>query len=417
MHYLYTQGYHTSISFFLAFVIVTNFLLLNLFIAVILENFADITTSEREDELKLKQEHLVQFAKAWSLLDPDHNNYIQSFNLVPLLYQIPPPIGFKGTIALRSAGQSSAYLSSFNRYVLSYIRSLNLKRDLQGHIYFLDVLSSLVKKAFVLQDIDVEEMMDSMEEEIDQFVFRHGQTHKNVLFNSGLSMSKDDWVDVDLSEEFNAATALQMIWQEKKVREHVMRRLHPRYQAEQRMNMNRRANRWAFLVPSSRRSDGVVAYNRDQQEAVHGMADIHLSPDIEEVLHRLDRENREKERVKRRLRKGSEGGGGMVEMSPSRGDRPVGQVMVDDWEGNHREGQTLSSLLAVLQSSAEGRRREREARERALRYGGLDNQVVELSSFPPMSTPMRPSSTVERKSEEEEHVRGSERKKRREARK
>ena len=82
--------------FFLSFVMLVSFITLNLFIAVILDNFSQISDHEEEDASisnGVNDEMLDEFRKAWSHYDPKATRFIPSTDLLSLLRRLKPPLG------------------------------------------------------------------------------------------------------------------------------------------------------------------------------------------------------------------------------------------------------------------------------------------------------------------------------------
>ena len=67
-----------------------SFLVLNLFVAVIMDNFEYLT----QDESNLGENDLPRFIELWSRYDPKGTGYISHTDLVQLLREEPPPLGF-----------------------------------------------------------------------------------------------------------------------------------------------------------------------------------------------------------------------------------------------------------------------------------------------------------------------------------
>jgi voltage-dependent calcium channel L type alpha-1D len=70
--------------------IVVSFLVLNLFVAVIMDNFEYLT----QEESHLSENDLPRFIELWSRFDPKGTGYIGHTDLVQLLREEPPPLGF-----------------------------------------------------------------------------------------------------------------------------------------------------------------------------------------------------------------------------------------------------------------------------------------------------------------------------------
>ena len=70
--------------------IISSFLILNLFVAVIMDNFDYLT----RDWSILGPHHLDEFVRLWSEYDPDAKGRIKHVDVVTLLRKISPPLGF-----------------------------------------------------------------------------------------------------------------------------------------------------------------------------------------------------------------------------------------------------------------------------------------------------------------------------------
>jgi len=90
--------------YFVLFYIVVNFITLNLFIAIILDNFTIVSNSEKErDDVdnnegtlgnqKLTEDMVQQFTEAWSQFDPTATRLIPYQSMLPLLQAVDPPLG------------------------------------------------------------------------------------------------------------------------------------------------------------------------------------------------------------------------------------------------------------------------------------------------------------------------------------
>jgi hypothetical protein len=87
-------GSRAAIPYFLTFQLIGNFIFLNLFVAVILENFA---TLHNTDQCLVATYDLEVFNSAWSQLDPDATNFLPTTKLALLLHSVPRPLGLQGT--------------------------------------------------------------------------------------------------------------------------------------------------------------------------------------------------------------------------------------------------------------------------------------------------------------------------------
>ncbi|XP_055690016.1 muscle calcium channel subunit alpha-1 isoform X4 [Lutzomyia longipalpis] len=86
------EGCGSSIAFpyFISFYVLCSFLIINLFVAVIMDNFDYLT----RDWSILGPHHLDEFIRLWSEYDPDAKGRIKHLDVVTLLRKISPPLGF-----------------------------------------------------------------------------------------------------------------------------------------------------------------------------------------------------------------------------------------------------------------------------------------------------------------------------------
>ncbi|KAF8789752.1 Voltage-dependent calcium channel type D like protein [Argiope bruennichi] len=83
-------GTDIAIPYFVSFYILCSFLIINLFVAVIMDNFDYLT----RDWSILGPHHLDEFVRLWSEYDPDAKGRIKHLDVVTLLRKISPPLGF-----------------------------------------------------------------------------------------------------------------------------------------------------------------------------------------------------------------------------------------------------------------------------------------------------------------------------------
>merc|ERR1719295_2455526 len=83
-------GSYVAYPYFISFFVVCAFLVLNLFVAVIMDNFDYLT----RDWSILGPHHLSEFVHLWSEYDPDAKGFIKHVDVVTLLRKISPPLGF-----------------------------------------------------------------------------------------------------------------------------------------------------------------------------------------------------------------------------------------------------------------------------------------------------------------------------------
>ncbi|KAL1493061.1 hypothetical protein ABEB36_011199 [Hypothenemus hampei] len=83
-------GSDTAYPYFISFYVLCSFLIINLFVAVIMDNFDYLT----RDWSILGPHHLDEFIRLWSEYDPDAKGRIKHVDVVTLLRKISPPLGF-----------------------------------------------------------------------------------------------------------------------------------------------------------------------------------------------------------------------------------------------------------------------------------------------------------------------------------
>jgi hypothetical protein len=207
MHEIVHAGYPVAAPFFVSFVVICTFIMLNLFIAVILENFSDAQAIDKKD---FNSDHIEQFTSAWSKLDLEMDYYLEGFKLVGLLYDIEAPLGLKGR-----ENEVTRFNHELNNpeklHVVQYIRELNIKRDKYGLVFFLDVLGALVAKNFGLKGVDIANMDAS------SFDMINKQLMSNMAGSLKQKFSNMDQTQImcDLSDEFNSASAIQCAYRGK----------------------------------------------------------------------------------------------------------------------------------------------------------------------------------------------------------
>jgi hypothetical protein len=213
MYVLKNQGFTVAVPFFAFFLLVNKYMLLNLFIAIILENFE---AALQADPAKVAQRNLEDFIVEWSNIRKEigsaDDDSMPSYCLVKILHCLDPPLGIRGTrqanLALRTAEDRQAY----RRYLLSLIRSLDLKEDSSGRVFFVDVV--FVRRGHASEDGEntsvVENMsVDQRHELLSQL--RH-LTRKRRMTKLEKKMKDKVFTEIDLAVEVNSAIYIQAIW-------------------------------------------------------------------------------------------------------------------------------------------------------------------------------------------------------------
>jgi voltage-dependent calcium channel L type alpha-1D len=131
--------------YFITFFIVCSFLILNLFVAVIMDNFDYLT----RDWSILGPHHLDEFVRLWSEYDPDAKGRIKHVDVVTLLRKISPPLGF---------GKLCPHRVACKRLV-----SMNMPLNSDGSVNFNATLFALVRTSL---SIKTEGNIDEANEEL-----------------------------------------------------------------------------------------------------------------------------------------------------------------------------------------------------------------------------------------------------------
>ncbi|XP_022649428.1 muscle calcium channel subunit alpha-1-like isoform X5 [Varroa destructor] len=128
-------GNDMAFMYFISFYILCSFLIINLFVAVIMDNFDYLT----RDWSILGPHHLDEFVRLWSEYDPDAKGRIKHLDVVTLLRKIQPPLGFgklcPHRVACKKLVSMNMPLNSdgtvmFNATLFAVVRtSLKIKTD------------------------------------------------------------------------------------------------------------------------------------------------------------------------------------------------------------------------------------------------------------------------------------------------
>ncbi|XP_068599075.1 dihydropyridine-sensitive L-type skeletal muscle calcium channel subunit alpha-1-like [Brachionichthys hirsutus] len=129
----YTCGSNFSIIYFMSFYMLCAFLIINLFVAVIMDNFDYLT----RDWSILGPQHLDEFKKIWAEYDPEATGRIKHLDVVTLLRRIPPPLGF---------GKFCPHRIACKRLV-----SMNMPLNSDGTVTFNATLFALVRTALKIK--------------------------------------------------------------------------------------------------------------------------------------------------------------------------------------------------------------------------------------------------------------------------
>uniref|UniRef100_A0A4W4GAG7 Voltage-dependent L-type calcium channel subunit alpha n=1 Tax=Electrophorus electricus TaxID=8005 RepID=A0A4W4GAG7_ELEEL len=125
----YTCGSGIAVLYFMSFYMLCAFLIINLFVAVIMDNFDYLT----RDWSILGPHHLDEFKKIWAEYDPEATGRIKHLDVVTLLRRIQPPLGF---------GKFCPHRVACKRLI-----SMNMPLNSDGTVTFNATLFALVRTA------------------------------------------------------------------------------------------------------------------------------------------------------------------------------------------------------------------------------------------------------------------------------
>ncbi|XP_061909055.1 dihydropyridine-sensitive L-type skeletal muscle calcium channel subunit alpha-1-like [Entelurus aequoreus] len=129
----HTCGSNFAVFYFLSFYCLCAFLILNLFVAVIMDNFDYLT----RDWSLLGPHHLDEFKKIWAEYDPEATGRIKHLDVVTLLRRIQPPLGF---------GKFCPHRAACKRLV-----GMNMPLNSDGTVTFNATLFALVRTALKIK--------------------------------------------------------------------------------------------------------------------------------------------------------------------------------------------------------------------------------------------------------------------------
>lgn len=137
-------GSYAAYPFFVTFVVIVSMIMLNLFTAVIIENFEN---TQDHEEWKLSPDALSGYVRAFHEFD-DGSGTVEGADLERLLRRVPPPLGI-------GAGTSRVL-------TVHFIKSLNVPLTPEGRVPFRRVAFELVRRVCEC-DMPPGEMRDRIE--------------------------------------------------------------------------------------------------------------------------------------------------------------------------------------------------------------------------------------------------------------
>ncbi|CAG9795589.1 unnamed protein product [Diatraea saccharalis] len=170
-----------AITYFTSFIIISYMIVINMYIAIILENF---NQAHQEEEIGIVEDDLEMFYIRWSKYDPHATQFISFAQLSDFIASLDPPLGI--------SKPNTVALVSFN---------LPIARG--NKIHCLDILHALVKH--VLGHVEETDTFRQLQEQMDIKFKKQFPTRKELEIVSSTRIWK---------REDKAARTVQRAWRE-----------------------------------------------------------------------------------------------------------------------------------------------------------------------------------------------------------
>ncbi|XP_077504519.1 calcium voltage-gated channel subunit cacophony isoform X9 [Amblyomma americanum] len=133
-------GSNMAYAYFVSFIFFCSFLMLNLFVAVIMDNFDYLT----RDSSILGAHHLDEFIRVWAEYDPNATGYIHYTEMYDMLRNMDPPLGF---------GNKCPYRLAYKKLI-----RMNMPVTEEGKVNFSTTLFALIRENLSIKMRPAEEM-------------------------------------------------------------------------------------------------------------------------------------------------------------------------------------------------------------------------------------------------------------------
>ncbi|XP_017837451.1 sodium channel protein 60E isoform X2 [Drosophila busckii] len=170
-----------AITYFTSFIIISYMIVINMYIAIILENF---NQAHQEEEIGIVEDDLEMFYIRWSKYDPHATQFIHFSQLSDFIASLDPPLG----------------ISKPNNVALV---SFNLPISKGNKIHCLDILHALVKH--VLGHVEETDNFKQLQEQMDVKFKKQFPTRKELEIVSSTRIWK---------RQEKAAKTIQTAWKE-----------------------------------------------------------------------------------------------------------------------------------------------------------------------------------------------------------
>ncbi|XP_076228267.1 calcium voltage-gated channel subunit cacophony isoform X2 [Nomia melanderi] len=139
-------GSNIAYAYFVSFIFFCSFLMLNLFVAVIMDNFDYLT----RDSSILGAHHLDEFVRIWAEYDPNATGKIHYTEMYDMLKNMDPPLGFGNKCP--------------NRLAYKKLIRMNMPVDVDGKVNFTTTLFALIRENLSIKMRRADEMNQANEE-------------------------------------------------------------------------------------------------------------------------------------------------------------------------------------------------------------------------------------------------------------
>lgn len=172
-----------AVPFFISFIIICTYVIMNLFIAVILDNFEN---QMKFEESALNSSDLSRFTEIWSEMDPKATYMIKTDLLKNLLQRVGPPLGLPADCTRAE--------------LIRKLVSLDIPEH-QGYIHFIETLIPLARRVYNV------ELPEKERKKIERNLFRRYKSLKKMKSTLGYTTG-----------EYFAATYIQAAYKGRQVR-------------------------------------------------------------------------------------------------------------------------------------------------------------------------------------------------------
>jgi hypothetical protein len=194
-------GNWMSFFFFIVFLLFNKMVIMNLFIAVVVDTF--VSKTEKSD--KIDDSKVQVFFELWGKYDRQINYYIEPWEFVLLMLELEYPLGIKGDSSFEAEYDRTRvltgdiHISHNNKYFVDnkqcirILSKLNLiSRD--GKIHLIDAIVLVLKRALFKGIVPVKALegiknYKTLNKKLENSFFQYHKGYKNIVKNSDARMS------------------------------------------------------------------------------------------------------------------------------------------------------------------------------------------------------------------------------------